>query len=786
MWYFGVVTALLSSVFGGLGDNLIRLSFTLEEEMNISDRRPVILRPIWLLGVFFSCILNAVLIIISLNFASAMIVTPFSGLHIFWSIIFSKYILNEEIKPRHYKGTFLVIVGLLFIILFGLKDVPVFTVPELTLLYTKPKFVSFCFVNISFILICIYVTLFGVDEADIAKYHNNISESEPNDKLNQEIIVNRNNLHLKLSNVKDFISKYRYGITELNKGNDMEGYQQDFSNFESSNYANKKSNEVEDSIENDTEVELSYGFGSHHNSDPNLLKHSRIVRYIYFVESRIGSIKHKLKILTKGAPRIKVSTPIKRFCMCSTSGLSGGYTNVLVQNLIQTVVLDGVYVLLHRLTYQLLVIIFITGSIQWLFWNNALSKYQAIFVVPIVNSVLIASSGFCNLMLYYDEQYNSNSLWTFLVQFNFLLGQFLIVFGIYIISRANRTPQIGNPISSQGNLENKSIRSKHSFDQAFEFDESLQTDFISNKHFFSFQSKMAQFSKISDFFKAKKEKLSSSLESLLNLYRNQNLNSNNICNDSDFSKSSTKPHIGEFNGSNSVYSNNLAENHIQIDVNNTIILPQEVDEETFEERNSLVEDITQTSEHEHGFYQMNSDDYHNFTDAYPVENSYTNNYSNVGSLAGNAFITGNEGYPNNITEGAFIRNEASTIGGVLNGPPGTFTSLLEFSGNEGEFHELDKHEIQRQVTKDRSDYYDYNCFGGEYGTGNEIELESYVLDEYDIDDLEINCPVAEQIVNEGSCKVIRESNVNEEDDYSSFSKCSTNSTAFNSLSGNLA
>lgn len=711
MWYFGIFTALLSSILGGLGDNLIRLSFTLEEELGPKERRPVVLRPIWLLGIFFSCILNSVLIIISLNFASAMVVTPFSGLHIFWSIIFSKYILNEEIRSRHYKGTGLVISGLLFIILFGIKDVPVYSVGELSVLYTRPRFVLYCMVNISFILICKYVAFFGSDETqykeeldlgDTTICEGVQDDSEVGTETGRDvgarsqgrmssgmdvIILNKNALHLKISNLRDYMNKkkyvkYRSDSREL--GGALEGVyscrtaSQDSTVGGALEMVKGGDDTAADEIFVNDSYDISYGFGGGERSTGEHCREGslsgRMRTCISATEQRVQAVSSAFFELTKGLPRIRVSTPIKRFCICSVSGLSGGYTNVLVQNLIQIVLIDGVYVLFRRLTYQLLFTIFVTGSVQWVFWNAALSRYQAIFVVPIVNSVLIASSGFCNLMLYYDK-YASSSESGLFYQLNFLVGQFLIVFGIYLISRARRS--MAKESDEPKNTSESSVTTRigccdeNAFEKSRASPSSLTPEPANNKLLLYVKSKA------SHFFETKKEKISSSLESLLGFSKNLNM-----------------PHS---NTTNSKYVWNINQTHI----NNTIILPQEEWDSDKNHHTTCNVENSQAGTPNAGIEETCQGG----KKIINVESNYTYNNQNIFSLDQKIEETGTMSQQIEIP-----LSPAFSSLGILNPCE---NDLME-RGGEYHFHGHQKK------------------FG--------IESESYVLDEYDIDDLEAPFP----------------------------------------------
>ncbi|KAH8740840.1 hypothetical protein FG386_003079 [Cryptosporidium ryanae] len=578
MWYIGISTALLSSISGGLGDNLIRLSYILENELDESERRPVVLRPMWLIGTFLSCILNAILVIISLNYTSAMVVTPFSGLHIFWSIIFSRYLLNEETKNRHYKGTFIVILGLLLIVMFGVKDVPAYTIYELEKLYVNPVFIVYCFLNLSLIMICMYVSFFGIVRDLVSDNSENTTENKLNTnkngfcenfKVNMKtnsdggdlILINKNALHLKISNIKNMISKGKnkdldvtnpYNKVSDEYFNGEETFNKDYKNaLEYKHY-----NEYNETVVNiskstffdeaETEDNL-YMNNSEHNRNVNgsleYYKNLTLETILYF-DSKVKTITEIFERKSSNFPRIYVKLSVKRFCMCLVSGLCGGYTNILVQNLINVILLNGLNVLVHLLFYYLVTMIIILTCVQWLFWNSCLSSYQAIYVVPIINSVLIASSGFCNLILYYNimntlpenasSSFNGFNKYASASQICFLIGQFFIISGIYIISNRNM--------------------------------ETLGDSFLFMSEI---KKKLEEINYLKDYIKSKNRQINASLENLLGFYnKKMNLNSNDI---RVYSQELVINRNNSHNkDNNSVETNDNTDYHFD----NTIILPQ--------------------------------------------------------------------------------------------------------------------------------------------------------------------------------------------------------------------
>lgn len=66
------------------------------------------LRLLNLLSQFFIVILNPVLSVVSYSFAAQSMLTPFAGLSIVWSLLFSSLLLPESIDSRKYRSTVLI------------------------------------------------------------------------------------------------------------------------------------------------------------------------------------------------------------------------------------------------------------------------------------------------------------------------------------------------------------------------------------------------------------------------------------------------------------------------------------------------------------------------------------------------------------------------------------------------------------------------------------------------------------------------------------------------------
>ncbi|KFH02141.1 magnesium transporter NIPA [Toxoplasma gondii VAND] len=128
-----------------------------------TGRRPLYLRPLWIIGTCLGTVINSLLSIISLDFATAAIVTPFAGLHIFWNVILSRFVLQEQVLPQHYIGSALILLGLLLVLCFGVHTPPPLSLEQLLRLYSQNTCVFYFFLSILCISFCIFVALVGRD-----------------------------------------------------------------------------------------------------------------------------------------------------------------------------------------------------------------------------------------------------------------------------------------------------------------------------------------------------------------------------------------------------------------------------------------------------------------------------------------------------------------------------------------------------------------------------------------------------------------------------------------------
>ncbi|PHJ20408.1 magnesium transporter nipa [Cystoisospora suis] len=127
LWWAGVICAAVAALAGGLGDCVLRYSFVKEIQREKSNRewrpdaggRPLHMRPLWILGMFLSVIINPFLTLVAYRFTAVSVAAMFGGLHALGSLIFSQMLLSERIGWRDVLGGFLIVGGITVVVVFG-------------------------------------------------------------------------------------------------------------------------------------------------------------------------------------------------------------------------------------------------------------------------------------------------------------------------------------------------------------------------------------------------------------------------------------------------------------------------------------------------------------------------------------------------------------------------------------------------------------------------------------------------------------------------------------------
>eukprot|EP00924_Labyrinthula_sp_SR-Ha-C_P010029 snap_masked-scaffold_21-processed-gene-5.90-mRNA-1 protein AED:1.00 eAED:1.00 QI:0/0/0/0/1/1/2/0/273 len=120
-WIFAIILVLLGSFFAALGDNLVKFSYTLEQARLSQGENPtpVLLRPLWNLGMFSLIFLNSIFTLWSYALADASIIIPFTGIRIIINMFFAKKINQEVFSQQQIGYTFIILLGITIALLSG-------------------------------------------------------------------------------------------------------------------------------------------------------------------------------------------------------------------------------------------------------------------------------------------------------------------------------------------------------------------------------------------------------------------------------------------------------------------------------------------------------------------------------------------------------------------------------------------------------------------------------------------------------------------------------------------
>ncbi|CEL95331.1 unnamed protein product [Vitrella brassicaformis CCMP3155] len=146
MWWLGVALAAVNSCQGAIADNLVRLSFVKERQKAASEQRPLIKRPLWLIGIVMIAVVDPLLTLGGLTFAAASMLSPFAGLHIFWNVLAAYFLTGESIGRADVIGSLVIIGGILLVVLYGPHGSGGFSRTDVVYLYTRPTFIIYAIV----------------------------------------------------------------------------------------------------------------------------------------------------------------------------------------------------------------------------------------------------------------------------------------------------------------------------------------------------------------------------------------------------------------------------------------------------------------------------------------------------------------------------------------------------------------------------------------------------------------------------------------------------------------
>jgi len=156
-WMVGVSLALLGSLFGGLGDNLVRRYHRVVAEKG--GAASTVDKMTWVAGMFCTIILNTSCTIGSYSFAEANLVMPFGGgMHIIWGILFAQWMNGEKVTSYVVRCCSTIIAGVVTVVVAGSKDRPAYSPAELAAFYESRTFE--CYVVLTVVVMLLFASVF--------------------------------------------------------------------------------------------------------------------------------------------------------------------------------------------------------------------------------------------------------------------------------------------------------------------------------------------------------------------------------------------------------------------------------------------------------------------------------------------------------------------------------------------------------------------------------------------------------------------------------------------------
>ena len=123
--FIGVGVSLAGTFASGLGDNLVRYSYSMYEKVGVSDSEseesspPVYKRPLWVSGWCLTIIVDTSCNGLALALAPMSVVMPLGAMHILWGVVFAYLINGEKVGRWDCAGAFFILLGVFLTLYFA-------------------------------------------------------------------------------------------------------------------------------------------------------------------------------------------------------------------------------------------------------------------------------------------------------------------------------------------------------------------------------------------------------------------------------------------------------------------------------------------------------------------------------------------------------------------------------------------------------------------------------------------------------------------------------------------
>ncbi|OII77737.1 hypothetical protein cand_015530 [Cryptosporidium andersoni] len=445
-WPIGVSIALIGSLLGALGDNFVRKSFlstqkrykiaeisdisaTSKEDINgcslhsspdnsahLKSKSPkfweMVKNPMWLIGIILAAGADTIATLAALVFAPATLITPFAGMHIFWSMLIACLWLKERIGFIEWIGAICIVGGIICVVVFAGKIDGFTTVYQFAPLLKRPAAICYIVINLTLLIIfplltmnsvavlfakCIYKVKVYMKKVsfDFCNFKRKLVEYFKKKKDKHKKDLKNINIEINLSPISTVATSHQKQSKLIDNISSMD--------------LNPSS-----PIESDGFSEVS---------SPTIC--SEFIKSSESVATDFVDIKDMRRIIII----------LEAFGVSASSGIFGANTNLSAKvfTLYISQLFSGKFSFFSTWEFYVVTIVTLTCAIfQLYFLNKALSKFEAIYVVPITNSILIATSevgGICA----FNEIPESDV--------GFSLGVVIIIIGVLLLSifKAKRT-----------------------------------------------------------------------------------------------------------------------------------------------------------------------------------------------------------------------------------------------------------------------------------------------------------------------------------------------------------
>ncbi|KAI8997038.1 hypothetical protein BDB01DRAFT_769613 [Pilobolus umbonatus] len=151
-FWIGIAVSIATNIIQSFAMAFQRKSHILNDSLSIEDRKSSFKRPLWVTSFTVFLIANITGSIFSIGYLPIVILAPIGAIGLAFNAVAAKLVLNDPFSRKTVIGTFFIVVGALFVGLFGVIREPDHDINDLIRLYRKPAFIAY-FSIIEFLIV---------------------------------------------------------------------------------------------------------------------------------------------------------------------------------------------------------------------------------------------------------------------------------------------------------------------------------------------------------------------------------------------------------------------------------------------------------------------------------------------------------------------------------------------------------------------------------------------------------------------------------------------------------